>query len=79
MQAASPVERVQLLRALGDGVDVAGERQRHDIGVEPVDQLRGPVRPEPPCDWRIKTFLSIFPVPPAIARIDLAIELACRP
>ena len=26
---------------LGDGVDVVGERQRHDVGFEPVDDGAG--------------------------------------
>ena len=39
-QALLPVGG-QELALLGDGVDVGGERERHDVGIEPVDHGAG--------------------------------------
>ena len=44
---------------VGDRVDVVGERQRDDVGVEAVDHGRACL-PEPPCDCLIVTFSPVF-------------------
>jgi len=57
-QPLLPVGRQQL-RAVGDLVDVAGEREAHHVGIKPVDDGAG-LLSEPPCDCLMVTFSPVF-------------------